>query len=112
MKQLKLLSVSVSGVVAILLAAPVMAADQLAGQKIAEAACAACHGAQGNKPALPDAARLAGQHEDYLLKALKDYKSGARKNGIMVDQVSKLSAQDLQNLAAYYAHQSDGLKLK
>ena len=35
--------------------------------------------------------------------ALRDYKSGARKNAIMVGQAKQLSRQDIENLAAYYA---------
>ena len=71
--------------------------------------CKACHGADGNTPTGPDFPRLAGQHEDYLLKALKDYKSGARKNPIMSGQVGGLSAQDMADLAAYFASQKGTL---
>ena len=72
-------------------------------------ACAACHGPDGNAPTGPDFPRLAGQHEDYLLKALKDYKSGARKNPIMGGQVGGLSAQDMADLAAYFSGQKGTL---
>ncbi len=66
------------------------------------ATCAACHGADGNSqdPANP---RLAGQHRDYLAKALRDYKSGARKNAVMSAMAANLSKQDIADLAAYYA---------
>jgi len=111
MKTLKLISIAIVAA-STALAVPAMASDVAAGQKIAEGTCNACHGAQGNKPTMDGVARLAGQHEDYLLKALKDYKSGARKNPIMGSQVAELSKQDLQNVAAYYAQQKDGLKLK
>jgi cytochrome c553 len=66
--------------------------------------CAACHGPDGNSPA-PDFPRLAGQHYDYLLQTLKDYKSGARKNAIMAPQVANLTQRDLEDLAAFYSHQ-------
>jgi cytochrome c553 len=66
--------------------------------------CAACHGPDGNSPT-PDFPRLAGQHYDYLLQTLKDYKSGARKNAIMAAQVANLTPRDLQDLAAFYADQ-------
>lgn len=72
--------------------------------------CAACHGADGNS-ASPDFPRLAGQYEDYLYKALRDYKSGARKNAIMAGMAQPLSKQDMQDLAAYYAAQ-EGLVFK
>ncbi len=62
--------------------APAQAANLAAGQAKAKEVCAACHGADGNSQ-LPDYPKLAGQHSDYLAKALRDYKSGARKNPIM-----------------------------
>lgn len=67
--------------------------------------CSACHGADGNSTAA-DFPKLAGQHYDYLVKALRDYKSGARKNAIMAPQVANLSQRDFEDLAAYYSEQS------
>ena len=81
-----------------------IAADIEAGKKKASEGCAACHGADGNSPA-PNFPTLAGQHADYLEKALNDYKSGARKNPIMAGMSAALSKQDVENLAAYYATQ-------
>jgi len=66
--------------------------------------CAGCHGPDGNSPA-PDFPKIAGQHYDYLLKALKDYKSGARKNPIMALLVANLTQRDIEDLAAYYSGQ-------
>lgn len=66
--------------------------------------CAACHGADGNSAA-GDFPKLAGQHYDYLVIALKDYKSGARKNAIMSPQVANLNQRDFEDLAAFYSHQ-------
>ncbi|MNC85687.1 Cytochrome c4 [compost metagenome] len=54
---------------------------------------------------------LAGQHYDYLVKALKDYKSGARKNAIMAPMAANLTVRDMEDLAAFYSNQK-GLKLK
>ncbi len=65
--------------------------------------CAACHGKDGNTAIDPSYPRLAGQHKDYLVRALKDYKSGARKNVVMAGQAAQLSVTDMENLAAYYA---------
>ncbi len=73
------------------------------GAEKAKQVCAACHGADGNTPLQPDYPRIAGQHEDYLYKALRDYQSGARKNAIMGSQAANLSRQDMQDLAAYFA---------
>jgi cytochrome c553 len=84
-----------------------------AGQKKAEV-CAACHGKDGNgvkeapNPTFP---RLAGQHEDYLRKALQDYKSGERKNAIMSGMAQPLTEQDQADLAAYFASREKGLSV-
>jgi len=91
------------------LCAHAYAAGDAASGKQKSQACAACHGADGNSPTGPDFPRLAGQHEDYLLRALRDYKSGARKNPIMGGQVSSMSAQDMADLAAYFANQKGTL---
>jgi cytochrome c553 len=83
----------------------VQAAGDAAAGKAKSAACAACHGADGNSAA-PNFPKLAGQHEGYLLKQLEDFKSGARKNAIMSGQVAALSDQDMQDLAAYFSSQT------
>jgi cytochrome c553 len=90
-------------------AAPAFATDPGAGQKKSQA-CVACHGPDGNSPA-PDFPKIAGQHYDYLVKALKEYKSGARKNPIMAPMAANLSQRDIEDLAAYYSSQK-GLVLK
>jgi cytochrome c553 len=64
--------------------------------------CQTCHGLDGQAK-LPDAPNLAGQTEVYLVKALKDYRSGARRNDMMSVVARSLSDQDVDNLAAYYA---------
>ena len=73
-------------------------------------ACAACHGPEGNKPAGPDFPIIAGQHADYLRKALLDYKSGARANPIMKGFAAALSKQDIEDLATYFASQASSLQ--
>ena len=86
-----------------LLASGAHAADAAKGKEKADQICASCHGKDGNTPIDPSYPKLAGQHRDYLERALLDYKSEARKNAIMVGQAKQLSRQDIQNLAAYYA---------
>ena len=66
--------------------------------------CQACHGPDGNSP-VPTFPKIAGQHKDYLLRSLLDYKSGVRTNAIMTALVAPLSEQDMEDLAAYYASQ-------
>jgi cytochrome c553 len=82
----------------------VAAADAAAGAAKAKEVCQACHGLDGNS-ASPDYPRIGGQYPDYLAKALRDYKSGLRKNAIMAGFAGTLSKQDIDNLAAYYASQ-------
>ena len=86
------------------LAAPADARDPAAGAAKAKEVCAACHGMDGNSPT-PDYPRIGGQYEDYLAKALRDYKSGVRKNAIMAGFAGALTRQDIANLAAHYAAQ-------
>jgi cytochrome c553 len=85
------------------------AADLAAGQAKAKEVCASCHGLDGNS-ATPDYPRLAGQYADYLAHALKDYKSGRRKNPIMAGFAGALSKADIDNLAAYYSAQPSALR--
>ena len=72
--------------------------------------CTACHGANFDTPISADIPRLAGQHEDYLVRALTDYKSGARKNPVMSGQAAALSKQDIDNIATYISGLSGKLK--
>ena len=67
--------------------------------------CASCHtdNYAGGK-AVP---RVAGQREDYLVKALRDYKSGVRSGGGMAAMASvafSLSEEEIEALAHYLAH--------
>lgn len=99
---------------ALLLAATLLAAAAAHAQGSVEAGreksipCHACHGAdgQGTSPQFP---RLAGQYPDYLVQALMAYKTGTRKNPIMAPFAAPLSRRDIEDLAAYYAAQPNGL---
>ncbi|RMD71605.1 MAG: cytochrome c4 [Gammaproteobacteria bacterium] len=87
------------------LAGGVQAAGDPEAGKGKAAACAGCHGADGNSPS-PQFPKLAGQHASYLLKQLKDYKSGARKDPTMSGMAAPLSEKDMEDLAAYFASQT------
>lgn len=76
------------------------------------AVCTACHGAEGNAPIAPEYPRIAGQPDDYLEKALGDYKSGKRKNPLMGPQAQNLQKQDIKDLAAYFSSLGGDLKVK
>ena len=73
--------------------------------RVKEQNCAACHGADFNKPLDPSYPKLAGQHAKYLEHALRAYKRGdgpnGRNNVIMMSQVKTLTDDDLADIAAY-----------
>ena len=85
------------------------AADLEAGKKKVQEVCAACHGLDGATSTAPEYPKLAGQYPDYLAKALKDYKSGVRKNAIMAGFAQGLTAKDIENVSAYFAAQPNVL---
>jgi len=96
--------------ITVMSATPVFAKGNAAdGKAKAAQVCAACHGPDGNKPS--DAAQpiLAGQHYDYLVRALTDYKIGRRNNPIMKGFASQLSKKDIEDLAAWFASQKSNL---
>jgi cytochrome c553 len=81
------------------------AAGDAAAGKTKAAMCGSCHGANG-KAVIPTYPNLAGQNEQYLVTALKAYKSGERSTGqamIMAGMAKPLSDADIANLAAYYS---------
>ena len=74
--------------------------------------CSACHGTDGNS-LVPIYPKLAGQSASYIAKQLADFKLGAMSGGkegrvdaVMGGMVMALSAQDMQDLGAYYSAQS------
>ncbi|THD45591.1 MAG: c-type cytochrome [Bradyrhizobium sp.] len=72
--------------------------------KVKAAACAGCHGAEGVSVNLPGPT-LAGQNEAYLVEAIKAYSTGARDNATMTAMVQGASADDVDNIASYFASQ-------
>lgn len=94
---------ALAGALALFVAGAAQAADIARGKEKADQVCAACHGKDGNTPIDPSYPRLAGQHGDYLQRALLDYQADHRKNPIMGAQAKQLSRADIENLAAYYA---------
>jgi cytochrome c553 len=74
------------------------------------APCAACHGPDGNKTLDGSYPRLAGQYPDYLLKTLRDYKSGHRNNAVMKGFADVLTDKDMADLAVFYSQQPGNLE--
>ena len=81
--------------------APARAGDIAAG-KAKAVLCQTCHGMDGLSK-LPDAPHIAGQPEGYLVKALSEYKTGARKNEMMSVVAAMMTPDDIRNVAAYYS---------
>jgi cytochrome c553 len=76
--------------------------DPAKGAAISGGVCVACHTNDGSRgsPANPI---LQGQHADYLVKQLSEFKSGKRENAIMKGMAATLSDTDMKNVAAFYA---------
>jgi cytochrome c553 len=84
-------------------AAPAAAKPDLAkGEASFSTVCAACHAPDGNSM-IPANPKLAQQHPEYLLKQLKEFKSGKRANAIMSGMVASLSEDDMKNIAYWLA---------
>ncbi len=77
-------------------------ADVMArGQQIVGAVCLACHGMDGAS-LLPANPSIGGMPEQYIVKQLEAFKSGARKNPTMQGMVANLAPSDMKAVAAYY----------
>ncbi len=70
--------------------------------------CMACHGADGNS-VNPEWPKLAGQHESYTIAQLMAFKNGKRVNALMSPMAAALTDQDMADLAAWYAGQTQTL---
>jgi cytochrome c553 len=83
---------------------PSLKGDPVHGKAISYT-CLGCHGVQGYKNAYPNYSvpELRGQHPEYLVAALKEYKSGERSHFTMHSQAEELSEQDMSDIAAYFA---------
>ena len=79
----------------------VQAADTNAGQRLS-ASCVACHGQKGisTNPLYPN---LAGQKQAYLVKQMRDFKTGQRQDPVMSAMVKSLDEEAMNNIAAYYS---------
>jgi cytochrome c553 len=66
--------------------------------------CVACHGTSG-RGTTPDYPNIGGQHADYIVQALNDYRRGKRKNPIMAPFAQQLSKDEIEALAEYFSAQ-------
>lgn len=82
--------------------APAAKPDPAKGATISAGVCVACHTSDGSRGSAANPI-LQGQHADYLVKELTEFKSGKRDNAVMKGMASTLSDADMKNVAAFYA---------
>ena len=82
--------------------APVLKGDPVHGKAISYT-CLGCHGVDGYRNAYPNYSvpKLVGQHPEYILAALQEYRGDQRSHVTMHSQASTLSDQDMVDIAAY-----------
>lgn len=88
-------------VVTAMLVVPAYAGNPDAGKQKASV-CSACHGLNGIS-VMQNYPNLKGQKEQYLIKALRDYRSGRRSDPMMSPMARPLSDRDIDDLAAYFS---------
>lgn len=106
-RKITLLCLAMLGV----LSAPAYAAGDPHAGREKNSMCAGCHGIPGWRTAYPSVysvPKLGGQHADYIVAALKGYKSGERSHPSMNGIVGSLSEKDMEDLAAYYESSYSG----
>jgi cytochrome c553 len=84
--------------------APALKGDPVHGKAISYT-CLGCHGVEGYRNAYPNYSvpKLVGQHPEYIIAALQEYKGDQRSHVTMHSQASTLSDQDMADIAAYFA---------
>jgi cytochrome c553 len=95
---------------AMLLLAPAVfaAGDSKAGRSLVYT-CTGCHGIAGYKNAYPNyhVPKIGGQNYEYLVTALKEYRTGERKHPTMRAQAESMSDQDIEDISTYLSELSD-----
>lgn len=81
------------------------ATEVRSAEQIVQTVCAACHSADGNSVITLNP-KLAGQHPEYLVKQLSNFKEGTRANAVMTGMASGLSAEEMESIAQYFATKS------
>lgn len=87
------------------MAGTIQAAGNAEAGKTKSVVCAACHGVDGNSGVNPMWPKLAGQHPNYIIKQVNDFKANKRTEVMMAPMVAPLSEQDIADLAAYFSSQ-------
>jgi cytochrome c553 len=74
-------------------------------QTLVATVCVACHAEDGNS-VIPLFPKIAGLQESYLIKQLRDFKSGRRRSDVMAPVIAAIKVEDIAALAAYYSRQA------
>jgi cytochrome c len=88
-----------AGTCALLLAAPAAAADVELGRYLS-AECATCHRAGSAAGTIPN---IHGRAEQALVEAIKAYRAKTRENAVMQTIAGRLTDEEIEALAAYFA---------
>lgn len=88
--------------VTICVALQIPAASAAEPAEVAATVCAACHGVDGNSTD-PKYPKLAGMDQEVLLRQLKGFASGKRRDETMTGIVAALDQADFASLASYYS---------
>ena len=105
-----LISFALTLLISSTLCSAAMAQDAAAGEKKAQL-CIGCHGIAGYQASFPEIHKvpmIAGQNAGYIVAALTAYRKGERMHPTMKGIAAPLSDQDMADLAAFYAGQTQG----
>jgi cytochrome c553 len=105
------LQIAVAAGILSMVPAVALSAGNAADGKNKSVVCHACHGPTGQsiQPIYPN---LGGQHQDYLVKTLREFRNGTRQNAIMAGFAANLSDQDIDDISAWYASQQGLTEIK
>jgi len=103
-KMMKIVFFSIAIGLGLAFSSVTQAASLFAGKSKAAAVCSQCHGIRSTSADAPFPS-LAGQDEQYLTMALKQYRDKTRISEIMNNIAGSLSNRDINNIASYYSHQ-------
>lgn len=102
MTKLVKITTSIAATLLLSFSGSVMAAD--GATTYTSKGCAACHGADGKTPIMPQYPKVAGQSKEYTTQQLNDIKSGARSNGqsaVMKGVMAGVSDEEIAVIAEY-----------
>lgn len=112
---MKKLLLSVAASMLLAATASVAVAQDIKGGETKAAMCIGCHNIPGYQASFPEVHRvpmISGQSAEYIVAALTAYRRGERRHPTMRAIAGSMSDQDIADLAAFYAQQTDGRKVE